>query len=80
MLSPLPPSPQYRDRSPHHPIPAPRLAAYSLAEITGTTGCEGQRADVGMAGIKGGPQQCLTPVVHTLGKGPGARAGGWQSH
>lgn len=34
--------------SPHHP--------YSLAEITGTTGCEGQRADIGMAGIKRGPQ------------------------
>lgn len=28
-----------------------------------------------MAGIKGGPQQCLTPVVHTLGKGPAAELG-----
>lgn len=56
------------------PPPAP----HSLAEIAGTAGREGQRADIGMAGIKGGPQQCLTAVIHTLGQGPGARAGGWQ--
>jgi len=33
-----------------------------------------------MAGVKGGSQQCLTAVIHTLGCGPGARAGGWQGH
>lgn len=51
------------------------LAAHLLAEIAGTAGREGQRADVGMAGIKGRPQQCLTPVIHTLEQGPGAGAG-----
>ena len=77
---PAPPAPQYWDRSPHSPIPAPVLVAYSLAEVTGTAGCEGKRADVGMAGIKGGSQQRLAPVVHTLGKEPGARAGSCQGH
>lgn len=51
------------------------LAAHLLAEIAGTAGHEGQRADVGMAGIKGRPQQCLTPVIHALEQGPGAGAG-----
>lgn len=56
----------------------PHSRCHSLAEITGTAGREGQRADVGMAGFKGGPQQHLTLVVHTLGQGPGDRAGSWQ--
>lgn len=56
------------------------MGPHSLAEIAGTAGHEGQRADVGMADVKRGSQQCLTAVIHTLGCGPGARAGGWQGH
>jgi hypothetical protein len=50
------------------------LTFHLLAEVTGTAGREGQRADIGMAGIKGGPQQCFTPLIHTLG---GAEAKSW---
>ena len=70
----------YWERSPHSPVPPSLLGPHSLAEITGTAGHEGQRADIGMAGVKGGSQQRLTAVIHTLGCGPGARAGGWQGH
>lgn len=45
---------------------AHHLAAHLLAEVTGTAGCEGQRADIGMAGVKRRPQQYFTPLIHTL--------------
>lgn len=62
---------------PNHP---PVLAPHSLAEVACAAGCEGQGADEGVTGIKGGPQQHLTPVIYTLGQGPRVGAGGQQGH
>lgn len=59
---------------------AHHVAAHLLAEVTGTAGCEGQRADIGMAGVKRRPQQHFTPLIHTLcGVEAGAGLGGQQA-
>lgn len=62
------------------PSTTPVLASHSLAEVAGAAGGKGQRADIRVAGVKGGPQQHLTPLIHALGQGPGAGAGGQQGH
>lgn len=57
------------DVSPPHPISKVLLAVHSLAEVTGAAGREGQRADEGVAGDKGGAQQRLAALEHTLEPG-----------
>lgn len=59
---------------------AHHLAAHLLAEVTGTAGGEGQRADMGMAGVERRPQQHFTPLIHTLHRAEaGAGLGGQHS-